>query len=103
MMSFPAYPENVAMMDISGQNGLQNSMSSDDMMDTDTPALQNGSHDDVPAEHKSEEPKVVDHQSSEEGEMRSESLNGNTVTEAPGVDCNSSIAPGSSLDEERGE
>lgn len=103
MMSFPAYSENVPMMGISGQNGLQNSMSSGDMMDTDTPALQNGSHEDVPAEHKSEEPTVVEHQSSEEGEMRSESLNGNTVTEAPVVDGNSSIAPSSSLDDERGE
>lgn len=101
-MSFPAYSENAAMMG-SGQNGLQSSMSSGDMMDTDTPALQNGSHEDVPAEHKSEEPTVVEHQLWEEGEMRSESLNGNTVTEAPGVDGNTSIAPGSSLDEERGE
>lgn len=101
MMSFPAFSEQEPIMGISGQNGLQNSLSSDDMMDTDTPVLQNGSHEDGPAEHKSEEPTVVEHQSSE-GEMHSESLDGNTIAEAPGVDGNS-IAPGSSLDEERGE
>ncbi|WOH11074.1 hypothetical protein DCAR_0830553 [Daucus carota subsp. sativus] len=62
-MSFPAYPEHAAMMSISGQHGLWKSLSSGDMME----ASQNGTPEDVPAEHKSQKPTIVEPPSTEEG------------------------------------
>lgn len=87
-------------MDISKENGLQNSLSSDDMMDADTPGLGNGVDEDVPAERKSDEPTNVEHHSVEDGDVPLESHpNGNTETVVLEDDGNS-IAPVSNLNEE---
>ncbi|KAL1811589.1 hypothetical protein ACET3Z_021654 [Daucus carota] len=70
MMSFPAYPEHAPMVSISGQNGLWKSLSSGDLKDTDTPTSQNGSPEDVSAEHKSQQPTIVEPPSTEEGVLK---------------------------------